>query len=391
MEQRALGAVVKAEEAAPARLPSLTGLRWLAAFGVFGFHLLTNQTMTTDPGFVQALDVLFGGGASGVSLFFVLSGLVLTWSSRPGDRPVPFWRRRAARVVPVHVVTWLCVLAALALVGHELSVGPALAGLVLLQSWVPDEAYYFAVNTPAWSLACEAFFYAVFPWLVALVRRVPARRRWLLVVGLVSGVWAVAALATSPPEPVGYWFVAIFPVTRLLEFTLGICLALMIRDGHWRGPGVGVSAGLVAVAYLAAGHVPPPWGWVAWMVGPLALLVAALAAADVRGGRGLLRRRSLIRLGELSFGFYLVHQPVIRLGTRFFGGDLHTAAVVAVAAGMLLASVGLAWLLFRFVERPMERRLRPTDPGRGDSGQIDGVRGHGVRGDGDGGREVVSR
>lgn len=384
MEQRALGAVVNAEEAAPRRLASLTGLRWLAAFGVFGFHLLTNQTMTGDPGFVQALDVLFGGGASGVSLFFVLSGLVLTWSARPGDRPVPFWRRRIARVVPVHVVTWLCVLASLALVGHELSAGPALAGLVLLQSWVPDEAYYFAVNTPAWSLACEVFFYAVFPWLLALVRRVPERRRWLLVVGLVGGVWAVSAVAVLMPEPRAYWFVAIFPVTRLLEFALGICLALMVRDGHWRGPGVGVSAGLVAVAYFAAGHVPPPWGWVAWMVGPLALLVAALAAADARRGRGLLRRPALVRLGEISFAFYLVHQPVIRLGTRLVGDDLHVVAVVAVSAGMLLVSVGLAWLLFRFVERPMERRLRPTDGGCRDRGRGDGGRR-------DGGREVVGR
>ncbi|MGP3936038.1 acyltransferase family protein [Nonomuraea sp. KM88] len=364
MEQRARDLVAEADNAAPARLPSLTGLRWLAAFGVFGFHILANQTMTSDPGFVHGMGVLFGAGASGVSLFFVLSGLVLTWSARPGDRPVRFWRRRAARVLPDHVVTWLCVLAMLALVGRELSAGPALAGLVLVQPWVPDEGYYFAVNTPAWSLACEAFFYAVFPWLVALVRAVPARRWWLLAVGLVAGVWAVSALATLMPEPLAYWFVTIFPVTRLLEFTLGICLALMIRNGRWRGPGVGVSAGFVAVAYLAAGLVPEPWVWVAWMAGPLALLVAALAAADARRGRGLLGHPWLIRLGEISFAFYLVHQPVIRLGTKLLGHDLNAVAVVNVSAGMLVVSVGLAWLLFRFVERPMERRLRPVEGGR---------------------------
>jgi peptidoglycan/LPS O-acetylase OafA/YrhL len=43
--------------------------------------------------------------ATGVSFFFVLSGFVLTWSARPDDIATGFWRRRIARIYPVHLVT----------------------------------------------------------------------------------------------------------------------------------------------------------------------------------------------------------------------------------------------------------------------------------------------
>lgn len=343
--------------AVPGRLPSLTGLRWIAAFAVFGFHVVHTPRLTGDGGTRGVLEALFGAGATGVPFFFVLSGLVLTWSARPGDRAASFWRRRAARVVPSHVVVWIGVLAVLVVTGRPEGAGPVLAGSALLQSWVPDPAYYFAVNTPAWSLSCEMAFYAAFPLLLRGLRRVLAHRLWAVAAAAYALIWLVPLASLAMPVNLGYWFVWIFPVTRALEFLLGMTLALMIRAGRWHGPGLLASSALALGAYLTQPLVWDRWGWVAWMSGPLALLVAAAATADLRGRRSPLRAAWLVALGEVSFAFYLVHQPVLRFGARVV-----PQVPVLPAVGMLLVATAAAWLLHRLAERPLERLLAGRRP-----------------------------
>jgi len=337
-------------------LPSLTGLRWFAAFVVFGFHVHTGD-MAADPGLRRVLEVLFASGSVGVPFFFILSGMVLTWSSRQGDRPSAFLRRRVARVLPNHVVTWLVVLVMLAVVGRAAAPGPSVTGLFLFQAWVPDEAYYFGGNTPAWSLSCEMAFYAAFPLLLRLGRRIPGNRLWLVALGLLGGIWLVPLVSQVLSPDLAYWFVWVFPVTRALEFALGMTVALLIREGRWRGPGVLMSSVLVLAAYATVPLVWERWGWVAWMAGPFALLVAAAATSDLRGTRSILRAPALVWLGEVSFAFYLVHQPLIGLVERVSGHEAPTLHAVAAMLGALALAVGVAWALYRFVERPMARRL----------------------------------
>ncbi len=339
------------------RLDSLTGLRWFAAFAVFGFHLTTSPEVTADSGVTGVLKALFRSGASGVTFFFILSGLVLTWSARAGDRPAAFWRRRVARVMPNHVVVWIGVLAVLAVTGKAVGAGPSVTGLVLLQAWVPDQVYYFAGNTPAWSLSCEMVFYAAFPLLLPLLSRVPGRRLWQLAVGLPVAIALVPVVSLAMPYRLAYWFVWVFPVPRALDFALGMVIALLIKEGRWRGPGLAVSAVLVLVCYAVEPLVPQRWTLVAWMVVPFALLIAAAASADVEGRPSWLRWRGLVWLGEISFAFYLVHQPVIRFGAKALGSHASAPMIVAGIVVIGAVAVGAAALLYRAVERPMERRL----------------------------------
>ena len=339
-------------------LDSLTGLRWIAALAVFGFHVHVSG-LTDEPVLRSVLSGLFGSGASGVPFFFILSGMVLTWSARPGTPAATFWRRRAARVLPNHMVTWLVVLALVIVAGDAVEAGPAVAGLFLLQSWVPSEAYYFAVNTPAWSLSCELAFYAAFPLLLPLLRRVPANRLAWLAGGLVGGIWLVPLLSLPMADGLAYWFVWIFPVTRALEFALGIAVALLVASGRWRGPSLRVASVLALTAYLTVPLAPERWEWVAWTAGPFALLIGAAAASESRGkGASFLASRPMVWLGTISFAFYLVHLPVIGVVGRLVGDGVPTPLAVTAIAGMLAGAVVTAYALHRLVERPAERRLR---------------------------------
>src|SRR5437868_13769353 len=93
------------------QLRSLTGLRFIAAFVVFGFHVTVANLITPNGAVSAALTYFFRQGATGVSFFFMLSGFVLCWSARPGDSARRFWRRRAAKIYPNHLVTALVALA----------------------------------------------------------------------------------------------------------------------------------------------------------------------------------------------------------------------------------------------------------------------------------------
>ena len=96
----------------------------------------------------------------------------------------------------------------------------------------------------------------------------------------------------------------------------------------------------------------------AYLIGsvPFALLIAGAARADVRGERSPFRARWIVKLGEWSFAFYLLHQMVLRAlaATVFLGRPTGWLFVLTA----LLVATASAAALYTFVERPLDRRLR---------------------------------
>jgi peptidoglycan/LPS O-acetylase OafA/YrhL len=339
------------------RLPSLTGLRFVAAFLVFGLHLML-QGLFTSHAVTRGGAAVFGAGTAGVSFFFILSGFVLTWSARPGDTAARFWRRRAAKVYPNHLVTAALAVGAPLAFGGAISLGVLAANLPLVQAWIPSDTYFYGLNTPSWSLSCEVFFYLCFPLLLAGVDRLPGRWLWPATVAGLGVVWLMPALALGLPAGLRTWFVLIAPPVRMVEFVIGILLARIVQAGRWIGLGVLPAAGLAVGGYVCAGLVPSQLAHVAVTVVPFALLIPAVACADVRDTRSVLCSRPMVWLGEISFAFYLLHQIVIRLAYKLIGKHaLPTPAGLVVAVGMLVVSVVGAWVLYRLVEQPLMRRL----------------------------------
>ena len=353
------------------RLPSLTGLRFAAALLVFGFHIQAMHVFRADSAGERVVGHLFGHGAVGVSFFFILSGFVLTWSARSGERARRIWRRRAAKIYPNHLVTAAIAIAGLlALPGVADAGSSRLAGvlpnLLLLQAWDPNPAVYFGLNTVSWSLSCEALFYFCFPFLLRLLGRVGERALWPLAAGLAAIVWCLPLATFGSSSATSYWLIYVFPPSRLAEFCLGMVLARIVRVGRWPRIPAWVAAVLLVAAYIAVGYVPTRFGYVAATVIPLALLVPALATADVRGRGSLWSRRRAVWLGEVSFAFYLIHQLVIRYTLKVLSravgdpGTWSAARSVEVAVAMVAMSLLAAWVLYRVVEQPLNRRLRGT-------------------------------
>src|SRR5438309_5804134 len=172
-------------------LPSLTGLRWVAAFLVFAFHSSGYGVLTTGWWHLTRF------GFVGVSFFFVLSGVVLTWSARPGQRTGQFYWRRFARVYPAHAVTAVvAILLYVVVMPPHKPLWAGLLALLLLHAWPPVPVVNSAANGVSWSLSCEAFFYAVFPGLTSLLSRWSSGRR-IAFVAVVLGACSTAAVCGS--------------------------------------------------------------------------------------------------------------------------------------------------------------------------------------------------
>ncbi|MBM7089200.1 acyltransferase [Streptomyces sp. NPDC012461] len=369
------------------RLPSLTGLRFFAAFLVFLFHLSLLDAYSTDgEGHGPFASALRNGGWAGVTFFFILSGFVLTWSVRDGDTTRAFWGRRLAKILPNHVVTFFLALASYAYVSATW--GQGIPNFLLLQAWIPRDYVFFSINNPSWSLSCELVFYLLFPALHRWVSRIREDRLWWWAAGTAAVIVLLPLVAQLLPtgEKFGpnhansplyghsitqMWFVYIFPPIRVLDFLLGILMARIVLSGRWMGLGVRPALALTAAAYAVSLGVPFLFSLNAVVVVPFALFIAAAAARDAGGRPTAVSGRVCVWLGEVSFAFYLVHQILLsvtqeRIGFReadSFGEALGVAMLVAAA------SLLLAWLLYIGVERPVmrawgrrSRAARETEP-----------------------------
>lgn len=364
------------------RLDSLTGLRFFAALSVFLFHasLQTPANSVFKAGGVAdafTAAARYAGGL-GVTFFFVLSGVVMAYVDRPGEPKRAFLRRRVVKIFPNHLVTWAIALILFA--AASTTVTTALVNAALLQTWVPDYATFLSVNPPSWSLSTELFFYVCCPFVYVVIRRLPDRALWPALGSAAAGVGlsvavAYAAFPSSPHTPddlplseLQYWFGYVFPPSRLFDFVLGLVLGTILVRGLWRPvPGV-VTAALFPGCYLLSYFAPYLVGVRLTMLLPVTLLIGSLAHRDLTHRPSLLRSRRMQWLGEISFGFYLVHALVLVEGRKLLGSRMFDApAAVGIEVGYLVLSIAAGAVLYTFVEKPIcdrwSRRRTPPVPG----------------------------
>lgn len=342
-------------------LGALDGLRGLAVAAVVVFH-------AGPAGWLP-------GGFLGVSLFFTLSGylitsLALTEVAEHGRLDVlAFYARRVRRLLPalVALLGGIVVLARFVEVAARTE-RQIIGGLTYTSNWLQvtqNVSYAELWQGPGvldhlWSLAIEEQWYLLFPLLVAAaVRwRKPERLRstlaWMFAVVVVIAV--VGAFVTSDRN-----VVYLATHTRLAEIAIGGLVALVVPLGTARrAPGAQVVGG-VALAVVAVLFVTTTLasGWLYRGGLPMfALLSALILNAAVREGR-LSRWLSwgpLRRLGLISYGLYLYHWPisVVLSAPRVSGSPV---MLFVIRLGL---SLGLSELSYRLIEVRIRGRRWPA-------------------------------
>jgi mycarose O-acyltransferase len=351
-------------------LRSITGLRFVASFLVLICHIGFFYLPQTESNPVTML--VYAAGSLSLSFFFLISGFILTWIARPIESALAFWRRRLVKIMPNHLVTLAAAVVLMVGAGVAVTVTNTVPALFLLQGWFPSQevVFNFFSNDPTWSLSCEVLFYLSFPWLLRLVRRIRPEWLWACLGVLVAIVMVVPLLARLLPddeialgnlEPfLHVWAVNFFPLSRVLEFMIGILVAQIVVSGKWVRVGLIPASVLVVIGCVLMPVVPAGYSFVAATVVPLALLIGESATADIKGRRTAFNGRVMVWLGEISFALFIVHWLVVVYGPM---RAVDQASMVRTPGGMVFGAVStialsilLAWLLTVLVERPAVRR-----------------------------------
>ncbi len=351
-------------------VPALDGIRALAVAAVVAYHLQV-------PG--------FGGGLLGVSVFFTLSGylitsLLLREVAQHGRIDLKaFWGRRARRLLPALVFMLTVVALTTAIARPDKLVATlrqALCALFYVANWTTiasGDDYFQRFTGPGpldhlWSLAIEEQFYVVWPlvvfallWLGARARR----GRWLLVVVTVllaaASTWVIghvydpnAMNNTRAYEGTDCRAAALL-VGALAAFALPFDRAGAVSPRLRLGLGVLGALGLSGVALCIA--LTDEYSPFLYRGGEVVLAVSTALFAMAASHPGTLVARALriapLRwIGARSYGVYLWHLPVVVfMPETVLAGMPVARAVIQVALIVLLAAAS-----YRLIEEPIRRR-----------------------------------
>ncbi|CAB3751023.1 acyltransferase [Burkholderia sp. MSh2] len=337
--------------------------------GMQGFHHAYGHALS--PGAIAGyLTFPFAWGSAGVPIFFVISGYcihrnaALKLAADPAYRlDAPnFWARRFARIYPVLLAALLFTLALDALslqiepVSHKIRDIGAAAFLVNLFSLQGVAGYTYGSNGALWTLSLEVQFYAIYPLLFALRRRI----------GMPAVVAAVALVNVASAWLLERHDLQFF-TSYWLSWTIGAWIA-DVRAQQARGAAVVPSRAWygAAAVLLAAGcgafHVGQYGAFQLWSAGFACFLYRALA----RPPRPTPPLRVLGWFGDFSYSLYLIHLPLfVCLGSVLFHSRLQLSIWPSFA--FMAAAIPVAYVFYRLFERPAmtwSASFRPTRSAR---------------------------
>jgi peptidoglycan/LPS O-acetylase OafA/YrhL len=332
--------------------PDIDGLRAVAVLSVVIFHAF--------PGLLR-------GGFVGVDIFFVISGFlistILIGNLRRGRFSLAeFYGRRVRRIFPALLLVliasealgWFTLLAdEYQQLGRHIAGGAGFVSNFVL--W--GESGYFdsaAESKPLlhlWSLGIEEQFYIVWPLLLWAAWK--SRVNLLLATAAIGLASFALNMATVGDDTIAAFY---SPQTRFWELLVGAglaCAAAHKNPAATPGGGSANALSLAGAALIVSGIAlidkerQFPGGWAVLPTAGAALVIAAGPRAWLN--RAVLANRVLVWFGLISFPLYLWHWPLLSFARILEAAPPSRGMRIAAIA----ASIGLAWLTFKLIERPV--------------------------------------
>ncbi len=309
----------------------------------------------------------FSGGFSGVDVFFVISGYLITTIiiselAEGTYSTANFYKRRARRILPA-LFFILAASAPFAWMWLPASEIQAFGRSVVAAIFFSSNIFFWRTglgpgidNIPlvhTWSLAVEEQFYIFFPLLLLALWRFGRSRVLLTMILLFACSLAIAQWGTQT-KPVAAYF--LLP-TRAWELLIGSFAAFYLTGRTTPIPQspfaqAASSLGLALICYtvFAFGEHTPFPGYHA-LVPTLGAALVILFAVKGTLAHTILSLRPCVWIGLVSYSAYLWHQPVLVFARKKLGMDLSPE----VAAALCVLTFALAYLSWRFVEQPFRQ------------------------------------
>ena len=349
-----------------ATIDNLQVVRAIAAYLVVCYHILGQYVAHLYPG---AKYLTFG--ASGVDIFFVISGFIMVVTTSDGRTgPTDFLAKRIARIVPIYWIVTL-VLVAITLTGQK----PV--GIMRMQGdWVVKSLLFIPfdrdgriepVNSVGWTLNYEMFFYVVFT-ICLFVRQ--SSTRVLLLCSTMVGLTILGLCSDFG------WLGKFYTTPIILEFAFGSALGYFFQLTGRHEPQKAHSGGrLISCLLIAAGFAviavaqvtTISWDIRAELAGLTRPLVWGIGGLFIVAGAVFLERSGGIissgwpkKLGDASYSIYLIHGLVLHASSKIAGLFLPMGIPYLLLTAFLgvTLSTGLGLVLFRTIESPTSQWAR---------------------------------
>jgi peptidoglycan/LPS O-acetylase OafA/YrhL len=375
-------------------ISGLDGLRALAALAVFGVHYNQIVQFSYHIG-PFSIYRLFGNGNHGVSLFFSLSGFLLSlpfWGAIASGDQLPslkvYTLRRIARILPAYYLA----LTALVILTNLWRVPGAKIDILLHYTFLFNytEFSIFSINPPFWTLAVEVQFYILLPFIILLIRRISfLNPLWVIfVLGIgayVMHYFLISSVTRIIPWPYNPWLTWIRPygavlshslLAHLPHFLIGMAAGKLYRHINkidvsnkriqstseavfW----ICLTATIVLLGTGFIEKIAVPYGRYGFPLVPLLLATTIFTAPMTRIAKLILDGLLLRKLGIISYGIYIYHLPCLNLVDRYmsrFGLDASEHWILFGFIGIVL-SVLIAAVSFIAIEKPimkLAKRIR---------------------------------
>ena len=377
------------------------GFRAIACLLVLYHHLTQKMNPDSVPEWFRPIHHFGMRGEVGVSLFFVLSGALLSY---------PYWRSlftaeakprvshyalaRVARIVPA---TWfnliLCTLIALYIYDIPVNIKMLFSGLFFINSYHYSTFFPAELNGPLWSIGLEVSCYVLLPIVLFFILKVAknffsafaALTLWIVVNQLIINPWVIERFMTSQDgkgwdkglvggakEWLPYWNVVSF----FSQFLIGALAALIIaklqstpKEKKIYFDGGAILLIIAAIALVGVRLTPgaPDSFTRQPYLSPFYALLMALALVGVSQSVFLFKiidNRFFVWVSQISFGVYLWHQVVQNILQKSFKENYVYFGVTDLQEWTLMSAIviviagAIATLSWKFFEKPILKAAR---------------------------------
>jgi len=356
------------------RLEALTIFRFFAALIVVVFHYGGG----TD---LMRIGQVIVSGPQMVTFFFTLSGFVLLVShySKNNESVSGFYMARVARIFPIYLIATL-VMFFLTLEKPSTSVTALVLNITFLQSWFPP--FPLSINSPAWSLSVEAFFYLIFPLFIFFIKTSNTSTKNVLIASVSFYVFTQLILINllnssfySGFTSASHQLIYYFPLSHFASFVLGVAGGVIyIRNSEkfckkgWLGV-VLLLVSLFMIYYVLQNqykfmaYIDMKLPVSASLYSAMFLVLILVVAYSNNFLTKFLSYKLFVLLGESSYSLYILQVPVHILTSWFildFGFNKNEGFSI-----YLLCLIAISIFSYLYIEKPSRSYiLRVANPMR---------------------------
>ena len=388
------------------RISGADGLRALACLLVVWHHTTQRFNPEKSAAWIQGIHFFGMRAEVGVSLFFVLSGCLLSlpfWYSFVNGSPTPkLWFyaiNRAARIIPAYWFNLLlCTLVALWVFDLNINWWRLISGLLFINSYHYSSFFPAELNGPLWSIGLEVSCYVLLPAVLFLIIKI-SKRSSVAIAGIIGCIvilqilnpWVINNFMTSnklkgwqygltggAKQWLPYWNIGSF-FTQFLCGSLAALIIIVLRArGTLKSLTFDLSAVLFATAaiWLVANGLEPgaPNSFTKqpYMAPFFAILMAGVIVSASLSTQvyKLLDNKLFQWIAKISFSIYLWHMfLIVIIERKFFSKYLYYGLTdlsewVMISSIVLMGSIILAATSWRFLESPILKSARKLTTNR---------------------------